>query len=400
MKLTNSKTSWGAISKSLHWLVALLILVAIVLGISAVWLPLSPAKLNLFVYHKSIGISVLVLVMLRVLWKIFSPQPMPADGLTQRQSRLANAGHWLLYGLMFAVPISGWLLNSAANIPFKWMHLFSVPMIPGVEKEWQDPATLAHQLLFISIALAATGHATMALYHHYIHSSNVLTRMLPRGSKLLWIYILTLGLFAFSWIIYDVFSVSTSTSSSTAEPANSLNDNTIIQQDYHTRQQWFVVEDKSKLAFTGRYDGVEFKGEFADFEAKLFFDSKEPQLGFFDVSIDTASVTTYTADWDINLPEEDWFSTAIYPQAFYKTSAMLSNDEGFTAKGLLSLKGVSKPVDLDFSWRARPDGSVDFEAETIVKRTDFNIGEGLWAEDPSIGLDVKVHITLLLSPSR
>lgn len=407
MALTNSATQWGLISKVLHWLIALLIVAAIILGLTAEELPLSPAKLNVFIYHKSIGITVLLLVLVRLAWKLLSPQPGPATGITPRNQQRSQLGHWLLYGLMFALPLSGWILNSAANIPFKWMHWLAVPAIPGIEQVWKDAAAWVHKLLFITLSVTAIGHALMAALHHYRHDSDVLRRMWPAGGIFSWGVTLALIVATSYGIYYDsstkptnspdtvATAVSSSSTAKMAEQANTEHSNTGEGQ-----QAWLIDPQQSRLRFIGSYDGVAFDGEFKQFSAAMYFDPQQPQRGFFDVKIATASVTTYSDDWDETLPEQDWFSTASYPQANYRTQAITVNDNGYSAEGVLTIKGISKPVRLDFQWQPTANDAVNFTAEATVNRQHFAIGAGMWEEDPTIGFEVNVRVELLLTAQQ
>lgn len=397
MALLNTSRQWGGISKTFHWLIALLIVVAIILGIAAEEAALSPVKLKLFIFHKSIGITVLVLVGLRLGWKLLTPQPSPAEGLTPRTVQLSRLGHSLLYALMFTLPLSGWVVTSAANIPFQWMQWFSVPLLPGIDKPWQSAAEITHKVLFLVLLAAVSGHVCMAFIHHYKHGSNILKRMWPAPSALggaLIILALCAGALGLYQAIKPAVVVTTDKSDTVAGHHDQAA--TPARSD---RQQWQPLASQSQLGFTGAYDGVTFDGEFKQFSARLFFDPADISNGLFDVSINTDSVTTYTQDWDASLPDPEWFSTSRYPKAYFRAEHFDFEGENYIAHGQLSLKGVSKPVDLHFSWQARPDGTVNFDARAVVDRTEFGIGSGMWSEDPTIGFEVKIHAQLLLVPA-
>ncbi|KJS08587.1 MAG: hypothetical protein VR73_05155 [Gammaproteobacteria bacterium BRH_c0] len=181
--LRNTGESWGSVSKTFHWLMALLIIVQCVLGWLAVTYPLSPAKLELFLWHKSLGILLLGLVVLRLVWRIATPVPTPLFGGQRWEPAAASATHWLLYLLMIALPLSGWVINSAANMPFSVFRLFPLPHIVTPDRELRALAETLHLALFWLLAGLLILHIGAALRHHFVRCNAVLTRMLPMGRK-------------------------------------------------------------------------------------------------------------------------------------------------------------------------------------------------------------------------
>jgi cytochrome b561 len=157
---------------------AVLIVVQAILGFLSVAWHLSPAKLDLFVWHKSIGLLVLILVAIRLLWRLSNTIPaLPAD-TPAWQIRASRASHALLYLCIFALPVSGWVINSAANVPFRVFWLFRLPNIVGPDDALATAAKLVHGG-FVALLLALLAiHIGAALYHHYVRRDQVLARML------------------------------------------------------------------------------------------------------------------------------------------------------------------------------------------------------------------------------
>lgn len=172
-------------SKFFHWSTAVLILVMVALGWLAVTYPLSPAKLQLFNWHKSLGLFVLAWVTLRLAWRLAHRAPEPPVDSSPAEKRAARIAHGSLYILMFAMPITGWVINSAADFPLKWFGLFSVPPLVAPDKGVQDTAEAVHLILFWTLLGLVVLHAAAAVYHHRQRRNNVLTRMLPftRGER-------------------------------------------------------------------------------------------------------------------------------------------------------------------------------------------------------------------------
>lgn len=167
----------------LHWLVALGIIGTFSLGIYMHDLPLSPNKLKLYSWHKWAGMTMLLLAMVRLAWRMSHPAPeLP---LTMRPlARLsAHAGHFALYLLMVTIPLSGWLMSSAQGFSVVWFGVLPLPDL--VSKDAALGAILkdVHIVLNYTLLVAIIGHAGAALHHHFIKKDAILTRMLPFASK-------------------------------------------------------------------------------------------------------------------------------------------------------------------------------------------------------------------------
>jgi cytochrome b561 len=177
--IKNTTDSWGATAKSFHWVIALLILGQLVLGNIAEGYRLSPLKLDLFVWHKSIGVTVLLLVILRALWRLTNPPPRPPDGIPGWETTAARIGHALLYLLMFAVPLTGWWVSDATRIPFKAFWLVPMPDLIAANRDMSDLAADVHGALTKLLLLVVVIHIAAALRHHFLLHNRILSRMLP-----------------------------------------------------------------------------------------------------------------------------------------------------------------------------------------------------------------------------
>ena len=172
-------THYTAVAKSLHWLTALLILGMLALGFYMTDLPLSPDKLQYYAWHKWAGVSVFLLVWLRLAWRLMFPPPALPAGLSSAMALAAHAGHWALYALMVVIPLTGWLMSSAKGFQTVWFGVLPLPDLLAKDKALGDQLAQLHWALNVGLLLLIAGHAAAALWHHLVHKDDTLRRMLP-----------------------------------------------------------------------------------------------------------------------------------------------------------------------------------------------------------------------------
>lgn len=164
---------------ALHWLTAVLIVAAFAVGFYMVDLKLSPWKLKVYSWHKWLGMTVLLLAVARLAWRAgHTPAPLPAS-LKGWEVALAHATHALLYLLMLAVPVSGWLMSSAAGFKVVYLGVLPLPDLIGKDKELAEFLKLLHFYLTTTLGLLVLGHVGAALKHRLIDRDEVLERMIP-----------------------------------------------------------------------------------------------------------------------------------------------------------------------------------------------------------------------------
>ena len=181
MTLKNTADQWGSISKLMHWLIVILILGLGVVGLTMGELPRTPKYFWVYTAHKSLGITVLALMLFRLVWRLYAGAPRPVEGTSGWQHGLATVTHWLLYGLALLIPLSGWLYDSASGLrPFKFFGLFEMPKLVAPNDSLRDLAHGAHEWGFWLLIALVVLHAGAAFYHHLFLRDATLTRMLPR----------------------------------------------------------------------------------------------------------------------------------------------------------------------------------------------------------------------------
>lgn len=170
-------TTYTPIAKGLHWLMAVMILGLLALGLYMHDLPLSPQKLELYAWHKWFGVSVFLLVWLRLAWRLTHRPPALPATLSPGMRLAAHAGHGLLYGLMIAIPLSGWLMSSAKGFQTVWFGVLPIPDLLGRDRELGDLLQQVHKLLNLLLMLTLAGHVAAALWHHVVLKDDTLKRM-------------------------------------------------------------------------------------------------------------------------------------------------------------------------------------------------------------------------------
>lgn len=164
----------------LHWTMAILIVAGFALGVTMVDIPgITPTKLKYFSWHKWLGVTVLALASLRLLWRLFHPVPPHASTLPAWQKRASEVTHFLLYVLIFAVPVSGYFYSLAAGVPVVYLGLIPLPVLIETNQELKPILKEVHYWLNVALLAAVCLHVAAALKHYFIDRDDVLQRMLP-----------------------------------------------------------------------------------------------------------------------------------------------------------------------------------------------------------------------------
>jgi len=171
--------SYTATAIALHWLVAALIVGAFTIGLIAVELAVSPQKLKLYSWHKWIGVSIALLALVRIGWRLWHPAPALPSGMRRWEQHVATGTHVLLYVLLLAIPVTGWLMSSASGFPVVYFGVLPLPDLVAKDKALADTLKLVHYALNKTLLVLVVLHVAAALKHHVLDRDDVLTRMLP-----------------------------------------------------------------------------------------------------------------------------------------------------------------------------------------------------------------------------
>lgn len=189
MTTANTRTRYGTVAMTLHWLIAALIIANLYLGLSFDTYPKGdPALMQVVMIHKSIGLTVLVLSVARLIWRLVNPVPPYPAGMNSALKALARATHWLLYFLIIAIPLSGWLMVSTSRLGlptsyfglFNWPNVGFIANMPLDQKHaLHEPLESTHVILAWSAIVLIVIHVAGALYHQFLRGDDVFKRMLP-----------------------------------------------------------------------------------------------------------------------------------------------------------------------------------------------------------------------------
>ena len=178
LPIRNTADRWGLVTIGFHWLTVLLVVGMCAVGFLMQELPSGRFKIEVFALHKSFGLTLLAVTLLRLAWRGLAgtprPEPMPAW-----QALAARVSHVALYAVLVAMPLTGWLYNSASGFPLRWFGQFALPKLAARDHDVAEFAEEAHETLFLVLAALVTVHALAALKHHYVDRDRTLQRMLP-----------------------------------------------------------------------------------------------------------------------------------------------------------------------------------------------------------------------------
>ncbi|WP_244515394.1 cytochrome b/b6 domain-containing protein [Pacificibacter marinus] len=406
--MTNTKTRYGGVARFFHWTIALLIVTAFALGIIGDNLPRNADTIGtlktLYSVHKTMGVTVFLLAVLRILWALSQPRPVPLHPDNRLETLAAEIVHWALYGTLVVVPLSGWIMHAAevGFAPIWWPFGQSLPFVPKSEFVAHAAKAVHGTAVFVLLG-AVAAHIAGALKHVVIDKDATLARMTkgaeagdptvvahdklaPFAALLMWGVVIG-GALMFG-TAQGAAPATTDASESTTSSASDSPSEVLSEVP-----EWTVTD--GSLTFSVAQSGAPIEGVFGTWNAKIAYDV-ETGAGTTQVNIDTTTLTLGSVT-----------STAIGPE-FFNTSAFTTSvfeadivrlDAGpvHQANGTLTLIGQTVPVTLEFVLET--DGTTATMSGTAaLDRRDFGMGAG-YADESTVGfaVDVTVNLTAQLS---
>lgn len=175
--LKNTENGYGVIAKGFHWLLFFMLTFSVVAGNYLASMAKGSEKLQMAGMHKSFGVILLSLILLRFAWKLINTTPRSPEGSTAVENLLAHGMHWALYALMFAQPISGIVMSQAAGYPVSVFGLFELPTLIDKNPSSAELFRDGHGVIWMLLVVAVVGHIGAAMFHHFIKKDDVLKSM-------------------------------------------------------------------------------------------------------------------------------------------------------------------------------------------------------------------------------
>jgi cytochrome b561 len=177
--LSMSMPKYGAVAMLFHWLLAVMIVVALALGWYMTGLPFSLARVKLFNWHKWLGMTILMIAALRLLWRLWHPAPPLPERMAKWEATLAHLSHGLMYLLFFAIPLIGWARSSAAGFQIVYFGLVPFPNFVGKNNALAEFLKGAHAIAAYLLAALVVLHVAAAIKHAVLDKDGVFSRMIP-----------------------------------------------------------------------------------------------------------------------------------------------------------------------------------------------------------------------------
>ncbi len=435
--MATAKQGYDALARAFHWITAILIIALFALGWTMSDLDnADPEKFRLYQIHKSIGITVLLLALLRLGWRATHKAP-PWPSHMAPWERLAAAGaHWALYGLILLQPFLGVLQSNAANFPIVFWGGFELPALIAPNETIADLLLSAHHLLANVLAGLVLLHVAAALRHHIQLKDDVLRNMMPSAGVGIGVVILSLAMLAPPFLFaeksapeatttsaapddvtnVDVTNVDAAGKGETAESdaaqtapddqtsGDGSGDAAAAGEEVTNAQasgDGWTVEDGSALGFVALQQGSEVKGGFEAFDALILFDPDDLENSRIDVDIDMTSVTTGHGDRDKTLKSASFFDVETWPSAAFKSGTITATGDGqYEAAGTLTMRDVTRDVVLPFTLVIEEEGdmmSAQAKGELPILRLDYGIGQGDWTSTTTVADEVVITIDIVAS---
>lgn len=418
---------YSSTAKFLHWAIALALAFQLGLGWQLEHIPKGPLLFAAYQMHKSVGISILLLTLVRIAIRIIHrPPPLMADSPWALLA--AKIVHWGLYAIMLIGPLTGWILVSTAKIKVPTLLFGTVPWphLP-IPQHWHEPAENIHGAVATLLLLLFFLHFVGALRHQFLKDENILGRMLPFMTPAPIGKAKAAGLaflaFFIMWVANGAgwqypFSrpkaapaaetpgtqgevpaaPATTIAAVPPETANEPADEAEAEKEVSQPLADWSVSPGGKLGFAASWSGQPVNGGFGRWDAAIKFSPDEVEKTAIRVTIDLATANTGDSQRDDSLKSSDFFGVSAHPKAMFTANgAKALGHDRYQSSGTLDLHGVKRPVTLSYTVKIKKDVA-QVSGSTSLDRTSFGVGSGEWASTDQIA--AKVGVSFNFSAKR
>lgn len=398
MSLKNTSETYGALARFFHWSVALIIIFLLALGLYMTGLEFSPEQLSLYGLHKSFGTLVLGLAVLRIVWKLANPAPHHLATHKPIEVKLAHFIHICLYLAMFGMPLSGWLMTSAMDYPHTFFRLFDMPDIyPGKNEQLGKLMGLAHELCAYALIGAVLLHFVGAVKHAIIDRDATLRRML--GARPVPVLALAVVFFLAFSALYGMTDTRPAAGEASAVTAPESTSAATAESRAITAPAWVIVPAESSATFTVTVEGGPFSGTFTGMTGSIHFDPADLGGSQANVGLSIASVKSGSSDRDSTMLLPAWLDAESFPESrFLATDFEHKGGDDYVVRGVLTLRGVQKPLDVPATIKISTDDAgnkvAKFDGTMALQRLDFGVGQGEWAGTDMVANPVNVRVSV------
>lgn len=405
MALMNTAERYGRVAQFFHWTTAALILTLIPLGVIMHEWPNQPAetletKIWLYSLHKTLGVTVLAIAVLRIIWALANAKPAPLHPERRAETFAAELVHWMLYAGIIIAPLAG-LLHHAASVgfaPIWWPFGQDLPFVPKSEG-LSVAFGFMHWIAAVLIVLSLVGHIGGALKHHFIDQDKTLKRMLAGSDEI----ILTpaekeprfngVPASAAALITLIALAASGTYGWNVVHGGQAVAAPLAAAAPVTGAGSWVVNQADSTLAISVDQLGSPVEGAFNEWAASIQFDPENLADASAEVTINTGSLTIGTVSQQAT--SSDFLAVETYPVATFKTTAFRAVGEtDYEADGLLTIKGVGQPVVLPFSLVIDGD-TATMSGQLVIDRMNFTVGAGSYENADTVGLAVTIKVDLV-----
>lgn len=366
---------YGDVAVIFHWLIALFIIGLLIIGKFMTSLDEnSPVRFALTQWHKSFGLTVLALSVLRIMWRLTHRPPAEPSSIALWQQRVASIAHWTLYVLMFAMPITGWIMVSASplNIDTVLFDVITIPHLPPFTELANREAIATafheyHELASHALIVLLLVHSGAAIKHHFVDKDTTLLRMSPNTAShsfkrhiaglVVIVAAITGGLFYYNSI---------------------------------ERYSALLAAGESEVSFVALVSSTDTPGVFIDSIVTATIDTATPSNSSIIAVVQTGTLTSDNAQVEGSLPDTEWFDSEGFPEARFESTAISANDDSTLAVvGNLTIKETTTEVSFPMLITSE-EGTQVARGEFVIDRKEYNIGMRSQSDDGTVGFNVTV----------